>query len=344
MNLQKKLGKLGIENIRKLDNESIRIVANNVTEAITKSFPEIYDEYNNILIKLLSCNMYVANITRPIAKINYIYENNSIYFDDEINLSKVNEQMIHSCIHYLQDNRNKKGKLRKIGLCNFEKFSFYGLGLNEAAVQYISAKSIRREVETTEKYGVRLKTISKDYYPFLTNLIEQIIYLIGEESLIKGTLNIDNKIEDELLNTFEANTKKIISGFDNILDINNKLNMELNKENIEILKQKLVNTYIETQNIILSTYFDKICPKLTTIQEIDFYTDKAMYYKKMMGVILETRFSEESFFDKYIIELNQKFNKRLMEISKEEGRNTLAIITSDRITKFLKRVLSRFST
>ena len=66
MDIAKKLQKLGIEDIRKLDNESIRVIALNVTEALTKAFPIIYDEYNNILIKLLNCNMYVAKVTKPL--------------------------------------------------------------------------------------------------------------------------------------------------------------------------------------------------------------------------------------------------------------------------------------
>ena len=73
MNLQKKLANLGIENVRKLDNESIRIIAYNVTEALTKTFPILYDEYNNILVKLLNCNMYVARVIKPISRVNYIY-------------------------------------------------------------------------------------------------------------------------------------------------------------------------------------------------------------------------------------------------------------------------------
>ena len=344
MDLLKKLQKLGIEDIRRLDNESIRTIAYNVTDVLTKTFPLIYDEYNNILIKLLNCDMYVARVTKQISKVNYIYENNSIYFDDEINLSKANEQIIHECIHYLQDNRSIKGKLSKIGLCSFEEFSVYGLGLNEAAVQYMSAKCMENSCTTLERYGIRINTISPNYYPFLTNLIEQIVYLIGDEALIRGTLHGSEEFEDELLNVFEGNTKKIINRFDEILEINNSLNMEQDMEKIKILQEGLAKIYVETQNMIFSTYFNKICPRLNTIQEIDFYTDKAIYYKNIMGTVLEERFSMNTFYDTYIQEITQKLNKRLYEISKEKGRNTLAVITGDRIMRFIKRIVSYFAT
>lgn len=343
MNLEKKLQMLGIEDVRKLDNESIRIIAYNVTEALTKTFPIIYDEYNNILIKLLNCNMYVSKVTKQISKVNYIYENNSIYFDEEINLSKINEQIIHECIHYLQDYRNIKGNLDKIGLCNFAEFTVYGLGLNEAAVQYISAKSTGNTSTIIDRYGIRIKTISPEYYPFLTNLMEQIVYLVGEEVLVKATLNGNDEFEEYLLNTFEGNTKKIINRFDEIVEINNSLNLEQDLEKVKILQKGLANIYIETQNMIFSTYFNKICPRLNTIQEIDFYTDKAIYYKNVMGTVLEERFSMNTFYDTYIQEITEKLNKRLYEISKEKGRNTLSIITGDRIMRFIKRIVSYFS-
>lgn len=343
MNLQKKLANLGIEDVRKLDNESIRIIARNVTESLTKTFPAIYDEYNNILIKLLNCNMYVAKVTKPISRVNYMYEDNSIYFDEELNLNKLSDQMIHECIHYLQDYRNMRGNLDKIGLCNFDDFKVYGLGLNEAAVQYISAKTVGNTLSTVEKYGIRIKTVSPNYYPFLTNLIEQIVYLMGEDILLRGTIKGNEEFEDFLLNTFEGNTKKIIRNFDEIVEINNKLNIEHNPEKINLLQQQIANIYVETQNMIFSTYFEKICPRLTSIQEIDFYMDKAIYYKNVMGVIIAERFSTDGFYDVKIQEITEKFNKRLYEISKEKSRNTLSIISGDRIMRFIKRILSYFT-
>ena len=263
MNLQKKLQNIGIEQTAKIDPEFVRLIAFNVTEALTSAFPIIYNDYNNIFAQLINCNMYTVRITKQISSVNYIYENNSIYIDENIDLTTINEQIIHECIHYIQDSRNKHGKLDKIGLCNFGRFSVFGLGINEAAVQYISAKAVENNTTTLEKYGVRVKTISPNYYPFLTNLIEQIVYLIGEDVLVKGILNDGRKLEDELLNTFESNTKRIINQFDIIIDINNKLSTENNPEKIKIYQEEISAMYIDTQNKIFSTFFEKILPKLT---------------------------------------------------------------------------------
>lgn len=82
MNLQKKLQNLGIEQIEKLSNEYVRAIAFNVTEALTSAFPIIYNDYNNIFAQLINCNMYTVRINKiKFQVLNYIYENNSIYFD-----------------------------------------------------------------------------------------------------------------------------------------------------------------------------------------------------------------------------------------------------------------------
>lgn len=344
MNLQKKLEKLGIEHTIKLDNESIRVIATNVTEALTRTFPIIYDEYNNILIKLLNCNMYVSKVTTSISRVNYIYENNSIYFDEEMNLTKIDEQMIHECIHYLQDNRNSKGKLNKIGLCNFDDFKVYGLGINEAAVQYISAKVMQNMPTSTEKYGVRIKTISPYYYPFLTNLIEQFVHLMGEDALIKGTLNGSNEFEDLLYETFEGHTKKIINKFDEVMEFNNYLNLEEDNNNIKILQEKIASIYIDTQKYIFSTYFNKMCPRLNTIQEVDFYTDKAIYYKNIMGIEIDKRFQTNEFYETYMQELEKKLSQKLIQINKQKSRNALFVVNKNIFTKLIQKIVSYFAT
>lgn len=344
MNLQKKLQNLGIEQVKKISSEYVRIIAFNVTEALVSAFPVIYEQYNNIIAQLINCNMYTAKITKPISKVNYIYENNSIYFDQNIDLTTVNEQIIHECIHYLQNAKNKNGKLTKIGLCNFGQFSVFGLGINEAAIQYISAKTVKNDVVNTEKYGVKLKTISPNYYPFLTNLIEQIVYLIGEDILITGMLYNESKLEDELLNTFEASTKRIINQFDIIVDINNKLSTETNKEKITIYQEEIAAMYIDTQNKIFSIFFDKLLPKLTTLQEIDYYMDKAVCYRNIMGVSNKEKFLFGSFYDIKLEEIISKYEKRKIKINKKTNNNALTIISENKVLKLIKRIITYFST
>lgn len=346
MNLEKKLSKLGIDVVREFTPREVRYVAEEVIESLVNTFPVLEEIYNELLIRLLNCKMYFANIKNDtnISKVNYVYENNSIYFSNSINFNKIDDVIIHECIHYLQDNRTDNGKLKKIGLCDFEELSTYGMGINEAAVQYIASKTVGDYLQTTNKNGIILKTISPNYYPFLTNLISQIIYLLGEDIIVKGTINCDEKFEDVFLNTFEEKTNTIIKKFDQIIDIRNKRNGEVIAENKEMLNNEIVNIYLETQDIIMKTYFDKICTRLNTIEEVDFYIEKFLNYKQLLGIEEEKRFNLNDEYQKYKEGLLKKFDKRIMEISKERSKNTLSVIYNNRLYKFFKKIISYFAT
>ena len=346
MNLEKKLSKLGIDVVREFTPREVRYVAEEVIESLVNTFPVLEEIYNELLIRLLNCKMYFANIKNDsnISNVNYVYENNSIYFSNSINFNKIDDVIIHECIHYLQDNRTDNGKLKKIGLCDFEELSTYGMGINEAAVQYIASKTVGNYLQTTNKNGIILKTISPNYYPFLTNLISQIIYLLGEEIIVKGTINCDDKFEDVFLNTFEEKANTIIKKFDQIIDIRNKRNGEVVAENREMLNNEIVNIYLETQDIIMKTYFDKICTRLNTIEEVDFYIEKFLNYKQLLGIEEEKRFNLNDEYQKYKEGLLKKFDKRIMEISKERSKNTLSVIYNNRLYKFFKKIISYFAT
>lgn len=345
MNAEKKIEKLGISTIREFTQREVRYIAEEVTELLVKAFPVLEEEYNNLLIRMLNCKMYLANVAENsnISNINYVYDNNSIYFDVKADLTNINDKIVHECIHYLQDIRNEKGKLKKIGLCGFEELSSYGLGLNEAAVQYIASKAVGNTLEVTKRTGIILKTISPNYYPFLTNLMNQITYLMGEDSVVKATINCDEKFEEDILNTFEEQTSTIIKMFDKMIDLHNKKNEEQSSENKEILNKEIANIYLETQDIIMKTFFNKICGRLTTIEEVDFYVEKFLNYKPLLGIVEETRFSFDDNYERYKEQILKKFDKRMMEISKENSKNTLSVIYNNRLFRFFKKILSYFS-
>ena len=344
MNIEKKLEKLGIRAEREFTQREVRYIAEEVTELLVKSFPALEEDYNNLLIRMLNCKMYFADINQEnsISDVNYIYENNSIYFSTKIELNQINDKVVHECIHYLQDTRTEKGKLKRMGLIEFEELSTYGLGINEAAVQYIASKAVGNNLTVTKKSGVILKTISPNYYPFLTNLINQIIYVIGEEIVVNGTINCDKKFEDDFLNTFEERASTIIKMFDKIIDLRNKRNDEVIEENKELLNNEITSLYLETQDIIMRTYFDKICNRLTTVEEVDFYIEKFLNYKPLLGVAEANRFSLNDDYEQYKEQILKKFDKRLMEISKENSKNTLSVIYNNRLFRFFKKILSYF--
>lgn len=340
MKIQKKLSRLGIQKEEELNPKDVNYLAHNIVSYMTTTFPVLQEKYNEILARILSCKMYYAQITENIAQINYIYEDNSIYIADNIDIMEPNEQLFHEIIHYLQILRKNNGKIKKIGLCDFCDFSVKGLGINEAAVQYISAKLMKNEPQKVNAFGIELNTISPKFYPLLTNLIEQIIYLIGEDILIKSALNADDDFEELLYNTFEEKTNQIIKNFDSILDRKNKLN--IGQEKSEQISYEIVDIYLETQNLIMTKYFDRIVTRLISIEEIDFYIEKFLNYKKMLGIQEKYKYSFIETLSEYEENIMKKFDKQLMKISKNKGKNTLSVYNKT-LGGFMRKIISYFS-
>lgn len=342
MNIQKKLSKLGIEKLEELNYKDINYISHYVSNLMTKTFPFLGDKYNEILSKILCCKMYYAKIEENISTCNYIVEDNAIYIDENVNIFEPNEQLFHEIIHYLQVVRNKNGKIKKMGLCNFGDFSIKGLGLNEAIVQYMSSKMLENNLQTTNTCGITLKTISPELYPILTNLMEQMIYLLGENVIVEETIAVatENEFEDEFYNTFEEKGNQIIKNFDRILNLKNELaNLEnsVERKNIEV---EISDIYISTQEIMVKKYFDNIVGRLTEVEEIDFYIEKFLNYKKLIGFIKKDNYSSIDFYEQYKDEIMKKFDKQLMKISKNKGKNTLSKY-NNKLGRFFRKILSQ---
>lgn len=341
MNVQKKLTRLGIGKIEELDKKSINYLAHYIANVLTKTFPFLEEQYNEILARILNCKMYYAKISNELAKVDYIYEDNSIYIDENINIFDSNKQLIHEIIHYLQVTKKNNGKIKQMGLCNFGDFAITGLGINEAAVQYISAKTVHNELQYFQIYGINIKTISPRIYPLLTNLMEQLVYLVGENVVVQSTIRPNSEFDDAFYNTFEEKGSHIIKNFDRILEMKNKLH-ESNEEEKEELERTLAELYIETQNMMISKYYEQIVPRLTKIEEIDFYIEKFLNHQKIIGIEEKNKFNMNSFYDEFKEEIMKKFDKQLMKISKERGKNTLAIYNNV-FGRFFKKIISYFS-
>ena len=332
MKIEKKLKILGIKETKEFTKEEKNIVANNVTVSLIMAFPVLKIEQENILNKIQNANMYYAKIDENLQKINYIYENHKIYFDEYIDINKLTDSMIHEIIHYIQDIRKKKDKLDKIGLCNFNELSFHGLGINEGAVQYISAKTINNNYQTINKEGILLRTISPNYYPILTNLIEQIIFLLGEDELVKAVILNDNNFENTFFNTFEENAQRIINLFDEIINYNVK-----NEDKLEEIK----SMYIEAQDLIMRTYFDKNLKNLTTEEEVNNLSKKIENYLELTGKI-EINGNYYNNCDNYKSTLINKLDKKLIKIHEQKSKMALTVVYGGRLSRLFNKIKALF--
>ncbi len=140
MSIESDLKKDGIEVTQKLDTLRINSIARNVSIKLCDTFPEFHLNQNELFIKLSRLNMYKAKMPEGMAEANYFYKNTSIYFNEHIQDEDLEEFAIHECIHYLQEIKDKRNYLVRMGLCDYTEFKIYGLGLNEAAVQLMASK------------------------------------------------------------------------------------------------------------------------------------------------------------------------------------------------------------
>ena len=347
MKIEKKLKKLGIKETKEFTQEEKDLVANNVTVSLTMAFPILKSEQANILNKIQNANMFYAKTSENLPKINYIYENHKIYFDESVEIQNITDAMLHEIIHFMQDVRKKNGKLDRMGLCNFNELSLHGLGINEGAVQYVSAKALNSGVQTVKTFEIVLRTISPNYYPVLTNLIEQIIFLIGEDELVKAIILNDEEFENTFFNTFEENAQDIIKLFDEIINYNVKNNKEIEikkaKEQVEDKSKtdQLKNLYIQAQDLIMRTFFEKQYKLLQTEEDVQNLSTKLENYIKLTGKI-EINGQYYSNCDSFKSKFMNKLDKQLIKIHGQKSKMALAVVYGGRINKLLNKIKGLF--
>lgn len=322
MSIEADLKKDGIIVIDKLDTLKVNTIATKVSNKLCDAFPNFNLNKNDLFIKLSRLNMYIANMPEGMAEANYFYKNSSIYFNSHIPLNEIDEFAIHECIHYLQEIKDKKNSLVKMGLCDYTEFKIYGLALNEAAVQLMSSKIIGIKKEYVKYFGINFETISPSYYPLECCLISQLAYLVGEDILFESTLHSNDNFKNKLLEIISyKNFIKIQNYLDELLSLeeelillNNKLLLldndnKINNINRKIfkLKSKVSCVFIKAQNLIISSYFDSVFNNITNLEELENYRKKLYNFKDYLGSTEDYTYFNDYYVNK-MIALEEKHN------------------------------------
>ena len=328
MGIESSLKREGIIVKEELDKIKVNTIAKNVAQSIVAAFPELNFKLGEIFIKLSQLKMYYAEVPKGFSEANYFYKNSSIYFNCEVPLEEIEKYAIHECIHYLQERKDKTGFLLRLGLCDLTQYKVHGLALNEAAVQYATAKATKEEKDNVKYYGISFDTISPTCYPLICNLIAQMAYVTGETVLFESTFNSNDNFKNEFIektseNTFytlEKNFDKILKLEENLLRLNNKmensdnLNSNLNKKRQKI-KNNIQNTFMDSQNLIITSYFDNAFNRITNLEQVENYRRALYNYKDLVGYVdgIDT-------FNEYYINTMNKLEKKYNEL--ESGINT----------------------
>lgn len=321
MSIENDLKKDGIKVIQEVDTLSVTLIAKFVAERLSSTFL-FYDlKYSDLFIKISRIPMYIASMPEGMAEANYFYKNSSIYFKEGLSIEEMQTYAVHEFIHHLQESKDKKNVLYRLGLCDFTNFKVYGMGLNEAAVQYLASKALRNETETVKYYGITFPSNSPNCYPLLCNLMAQIVYLTGEPILVDSTLGTNDKFKSKLIYLLgEKNFYTIQNNFDKILYAEEKIVQYSNKIKDDSLsekqivkcaygigssKKKITDTYIATQKLILSSYFEHFLENIHSIYEIETFRKQLYGYKDYIGTLQDDT-SFNTFYINAMAKLEEK--------------------------------------
>lgn len=300
MSINSTLKKEGIKVIKQLDTLEINKIASNISEKICSSFPEHNINQSDLFISIARLNMYIADMPNDSDIAKYFYKNNSIYFSKKMNFNDLSTLALHECLHFMQELKDKHGKLLKLGLHNIKQNNA-GLAINEAAVQLMASHATDSKPDTVRYYNMDLTTPSPIFYPLQTAILSEMIYFTGSYPLFHSTLNSN----DVFKNTFIAKSSpKTYSNIEYNLDLilhyeellsetTQKLALCSDNENsisklrtlnskVNALKSIIFEKTLETQNIIINDCFNREFELIRNLDDIKDFQYKLYNFKHVL--------------------------------------------------------------
>lgn len=355
MNIESELKKEGIEVVRKLNTLEVNAIAKSVANRLTQTFSNFGLNSTDLFMKLSRVNMYTAIMPEGMSEANYFYKNTSIYFNEHIPETELEDFAIHECIHFLQEVRDKRNLPIRMGLSNFTEFKLYGLGLNEAAVQLMASKVIGIQKEEVKYYNLNFISDSPSYYPLECALVKQMAYVAGgEDILFESTINSNDNFKNSFIEAtsetayyaIEDALDKILHIEEEIVRINNKIHsfddrnqkVDTLVKKIDECKHDIMITFLRTQNLIMSRHFDNAFDKITNLEELESYRKKLQKFLSLLATTDGYTFSNNYYVEK-MAQLEHKYNvienggveTAIVEVKEESKFMT--------IIKMLKRIL-----
>ena len=355
MSVESDLRKDGIKVVDILDTMTVNRIAHNIATKLCETFPELCFNESDLFAKLARLTMYRAEMPEGMAEANYFYKNASIYFNERVAIEDLEEFAIHECIHYLQEKKDINNKLTHMGLCDYTEFKIYGLGLNEAAVQLMASKVLAIPKEYVKYYNLSFETISPSYYPLECCLASQLAYLVGEDVLFESTFNSNDNFKNKLVEaigyknfmTVQENFDKILMAEEDIIKINNKI-LQINDRNKKVdnminkigsLKNSITTNFIKTQNLIISSYFDKAFLEINDLEGVENYRRRLYNFKDYLASTDNYTFFNDYYVNK-MVDLEDKYN--LLENSPVDSSMYLVKRKNSKILSFFRYIRSLF--
>ncbi len=346
MSIKRDLKKEGIEVIEQLDRLTINSLSKNVADKIAKAFPHLNLNSNNLFMSISRLNMYYAKLPNGISA-KYFYKNKSIYFADNLEVQSLADVAVHECIHYLQEMCDKDGTILRLGLCDYTSGDLPGIGMNEAAVQLMAAKCIGADYESVKYFDIELITNTPTYYPLECALMSQMAYVIGEDVLFDSTINANNNFKEQFISLTSPKVFYTIEkNIDLLVDIQAKLEelyfnlqefdtddyyIKKTLKEIEKQKEKIKNLFVNTQRLILTSYFDNAINLAYSPKMIENYRNKLYLFENVTGHVDGDNFYNDYYIDK-MMQLEKKYDEKNTEI------RDLVVVKHNFISTLIRRI------
>ena len=328
MNIKSVLKKEGITNIRPLDILTINKISKNISHKLYETFNEHNINESDLFISISRLQMYFAQMPEDASAAKYFYKNQSIYFNDKFSIDEIEEFAIHECIHYLQEIKDEKGNLLRLGLYDISEGSNKGMGLNEAAVQLMAATASGEPIDKVKYYDLFLVTESPEYYPLQCVILKEMMYFTGNYPLYHSTLYSDDVFKNTFSSKFGKRAYyKIEKNVDELLTLEallNTLTTEVKYTNrqrkikqtnqlIDQCKDKIANLFIETQDFIIELCFETEFNEIRTMEDLKYFKSRIYNFKDIIGYT-----ADYDFYNKYYIKKMEEFEAK-KEYIKEHG-------------------------
>lgn len=352
MNINNDLKKDGITVIEPVDALSATLINKFVADKLASAFPFYSLKYNDLFIKLSRIPMYIADIPNGMSEASYLFKNSTIYFKKGLDIEDMKKFAVHEFIHHLQEQKDSNNVLYRLGLCDCTNIRIQGMALNEGAVQLMTSRVLKSQVDTVKYYDIDFSTISPTYYPLICNLVQQMAYVTGNEVLFDSTLHSNDKFK----NTFSAlcgnrafykiqkNLDKILKAEENLIISSSRFeeNTNISKKGVARIstqvgkcKQIIQNTFLETQNLIISSYFDNLLDNVYSVENIESLRKKLYNYKDLLGVT-----ADYSYFNNYYINMMSKLDEKYTAITGNaypvEYKRSVFKVIFDSLSKLLR--------
>ena len=312
----------GISNITEISAKDRHTISKKAVDLIYPVVSEFNISKEMLFNSLGKSNMYLADFD-DLSMGKYDYTTNSIYFSNDLDISKLDSSVIHEILHFFQAELTEDNFLIRMGLFKPSKLfrPEKGLGLNEASVQYIASTIVKEVPDHVKYYELELTTPSSNYYPIETAIIRQMCFFTGTYPLFFSTLFSTDLFEktfktitsEENYNYIEEKLTYIVQLQEKLSDVYSTIHTHNQAEskkisvlnNITNLKNKLRETVLDVQKIIYTSAFANELDKIETVQDI---VNMKTLISNFENYIINYKgdYSFEQFKDKINIELNNK--------------------------------------